>query len=330
MTPASDRPLVSVVIPAYNRAHIVGRAIESALAQSWLPDEIVVVDDCSKDATRDVLADWQKRQPRVRPVFLANNSGPAGARNAGVEAARGELIAFLDSDDLWLPGHLAECVGLLQNDPGLDLVFSDLRRVHVSGRVVQSSFLTEHKRIGQYLAPHPGAPGWYRFRVPEVEVLFRDYVVPVQTTVIRAETAKAFRFDQSLRGPEDYRLMLQLARVGKRFGYVDRVLCEVFLHDANLVGEGTDARMCGEDIKLWGGVLRDPASKRWERLQSHRHLSRLWHDQGHSLLRRGERGQALRAYARSLWHRPSLRATKGFAKAITGLVTGGRSQKETL
>jgi glycosyltransferase involved in cell wall biosynthesis len=321
-------PRVSVVIPAYNRAHSVGRAIESAMAQTRAPDEIIVVDDCSSDATREVLTEW-RREPRVRLVFLAKNSGPAGARNAGVEAATGDLIAFLDSDDLWLPGHLVECVGLLGADAGLDLAFSDVRRVRTSGEVLQASYITGHKRIGQYLEPHPAGPNWYRFRVPEAEVLFGDYMVPVQTTVIRAETARAFRFDPALRGPEDYHLMLRLARAGKRFGFVDRVLCECSLHDTNLVGNTSDLRMCGEDIKLWHSVLGDPVLRRNERAHCHRHLARLRLDQGYALLRRGAPAAAVRAYAQSLWHRPSRHAAGGLTKAALGWITGVRFPEAT-
>lgn len=324
MTPLPDELSVTAVIPAYNRAHTIGRAIESALAQTRPPAEVVVVDDCSTDATRDALADWHRRDPRVRPVFRATNGGPAGARNTGVAAARGELVAFLDSDDVWLPGHLEQCAGLLAADPALDLAFSDVRRVTTSGRVLHAAFLGGHKRIGRHLAPHPAGPDWFRFRVPEAEVLFRDYVVPVQTTVIRTAVARAFPFDETLRGPEDYQLALRLARAGKRFGFVNRVLAECLLHDGNLVGDAADLRMCGEDIKLWSGVLRDPATRPRERALCRGHLSRLCHDRGHALFRRGAAGPAVRAYACSLWHRPSARAVRGLAKAAAGWVVGAR------
>jgi glycosyltransferase involved in cell wall biosynthesis len=326
--PAMPAPLtVSVVIPAFNRAHTIGRAIESALAQTRRPAEVIVVDDRSTDGTREVLADWQRREPLVRAVCRVKNGGPAGARNAGVQAAHGDVIAFLDSDDVWLPEHLERSAGLLDADPGIDLAFADVRRVTTAGTVLHSSFLSGHKRVGRHLEPHPAGPGWFRFRVPETEVLYADYVVPVQTTVIRTAVARAFPFDERLRGPEDYQLALRLARAGKRFGYVDRVLGECLLHESNLVGDGADQRMCGEDIKLWTGLLNDPATRRRERRACHGHLSRLHHDRGHGFLRRGESGSAVRAYLYSLWHRPSARAARGLAKAAVSCVTGRRPQQ---
>ena len=105
----TDPPLVSVVIPTYNRADTVRRSIDSALQQSYRPIEIIVVDDGSTDATRDVLKEYGDRI-----LFIhQENGGPSVARNTGVGLARGEFIAFLDSDDTWSPSKIVRQVGLL-------------------------------------------------------------------------------------------------------------------------------------------------------------------------------------------------------------------------
>ncbi|MGH3745033.1 MAG: glycosyltransferase family 2 protein, partial [Mycobacteriales bacterium] len=93
---------VSVIIPAYQRAGLVGRAVRSALEQRPAPAEVVVVDDCSTDGTAQAA-----EQAGARVVSLPHNQGQGGARNAGIEAAVQPWIALLDSDDEWLPGHLA-------------------------------------------------------------------------------------------------------------------------------------------------------------------------------------------------------------------------------
>jgi glycosyltransferase involved in cell wall biosynthesis len=95
-------PLFSVIIPLYNRAHLIGRAIESVLGQSFKEFELIVVDDGSTDGGGDVAANY----PGVR-VLRQPNRGVAAARNAGIKAARGSIIALLDSDDVWRPEHLA-------------------------------------------------------------------------------------------------------------------------------------------------------------------------------------------------------------------------------
>jgi len=97
--------LVSVVIPTYNRADLIGRTINSALAQSWQDLEIIVVDDASTDDTRAVVQAIP--DPRVRYIGLEKNSGPSTARNTGVEQAKGRFISFLDSDDEWRPEKTA-------------------------------------------------------------------------------------------------------------------------------------------------------------------------------------------------------------------------------
>jgi GT2 family glycosyltransferase len=112
------RPLVSVIVPVYNGAAFIGEAIESILAQRHAPLEIIVVDDGSTDALADALA----RLPVEVRLFRQSNEGPAAARNRGIRDAAGELLAFLDVDDLWPAGTLELLVSRLQADPTLDVV----------------------------------------------------------------------------------------------------------------------------------------------------------------------------------------------------------------
>src|ERR1039457_5929793 len=106
----NDKVLVSVIMPTYNRGYVVGEAIESILNQTYDNIEVVVVDDGSTDNTQEKLKEYGDR---IRVVYQ-RNSGPAAARNRGIRAARGEIIAFLDSDDVWLPTILERQVSLLQ------------------------------------------------------------------------------------------------------------------------------------------------------------------------------------------------------------------------
>src|SRR5262245_47409787 len=98
----APRGLVSVLVPTYNRSKLVRRAVESALAQSYRRLEVLVVDDGSSDDTRQVI---EGMDPRVRYIRQAN-AGVSAARNRGIAEARGEFVAFLDSDDEWLPWKL--------------------------------------------------------------------------------------------------------------------------------------------------------------------------------------------------------------------------------
>jgi len=100
----NDKPLISVVIPTFNRADLTGRAIESVLRQTYTAFEILVADDASTDDTGKVVAAFQ--DPRIRYLKSKINAGASSARNRGIAAARGAFVAFLDSDDVWMPNKL--------------------------------------------------------------------------------------------------------------------------------------------------------------------------------------------------------------------------------
>ena len=109
---------ISVVIPSYNRAHLLSRTVESVKIQNFDDLEILVIDDGSSDDTESVVADLQKHEPRLRLVRHPQNRGEAAARNTGLRESRGRYIAFLDSDDVWLEGKLKHQHGALSNANG--------------------------------------------------------------------------------------------------------------------------------------------------------------------------------------------------------------------
>jgi len=107
-----NTPTVSVIIPTYNRAHLVSRAVRSVLDQTYQDFELVVVDDASTDNTEKVVKGFN--DDRIRYFHHSENRGGSAARNTGIEAAKGEFIAFLDDDDEWLPPHLALTVETME------------------------------------------------------------------------------------------------------------------------------------------------------------------------------------------------------------------------
>lgn len=111
---------VSVIIPCFNHARYLGDAIESVLAQSRAPDEIIIVDDGSSDGSAAVAARYPVR------IFAQPNQGIGAARNKGLSVARGDVIGFLDADDLWTEGSLARRLEALEGDPKLACVFGML------------------------------------------------------------------------------------------------------------------------------------------------------------------------------------------------------------
>jgi teichuronic acid biosynthesis glycosyltransferase TuaG len=124
--------LVSIITPAYRCAGVVGETIRSVLDQTYSQWEMLIIDDCSPDDTREVLREWTKIDKRVRLIEQSKNGGPAIARNAGLECAQGRWIAFLDSDDLWLPQKLERSIAFAEEHMA-PLVFTGFKRIPADG-----------------------------------------------------------------------------------------------------------------------------------------------------------------------------------------------------
>ena len=120
-------PVLTVIMPSYNAERYIVEAIDSVIAQTVEEWELIIVDDASTDATQEIAADYQRRDPRVRLVTQDTNRGPAYARNAGIDRARGELIAFIDSDDVWYPDKTAKQVAALDHQQA-DICYTSYKR----------------------------------------------------------------------------------------------------------------------------------------------------------------------------------------------------------
>ena len=199
-------PLVSVIIPTYNRAGVVGTAIESVLQQTYASLEIIIVDDGSTDGTEGALRRFGDKITTVRQ----RNSGPAAARNRGIRESRGDIVAFLDSDDLWLPEKLERQVGLLERLDGqvsccvsnVSLAFSDRRP--------STSFATA------LIFPSTDEGTWTN----ALEVLSTRFLLFNQAVAIRREVLMEIGgFNEGYLYMEDYDLALRLALRGP-FAYI--------------------------------------------------------------------------------------------------------------
>lgn len=157
--PSSASPRVSVVIPAYNCARYFPRALASVQAQEGMDLEIIAVNDASTDDTLVVLHRMAATEPRLRVIDNARNLGPAGTRNAGIKAARGEWVAGLDADDAYAPGRLARLLAAAEAE-GLDiiadlLVFFDLSADQAAPDQMPASGGVDRLRLRDFLRPDP-------------------------------------------------------------------------------------------------------------------------------------------------------------------------------
>ena len=126
-------PLVSVIIPTYNRSRFLGEALDSALNQTYKEQEIIVVDDGSTDGTSQLMREYE---PRIRYIYQ-ERSERSSARNRGVSESCGEYIAFLDSDDLWLPEKIERQVKILNENEGIGVVYTGVQFIDEAGRAYE-------------------------------------------------------------------------------------------------------------------------------------------------------------------------------------------------
>ena len=194
--------LVSVIIPAYNREKTIRRAVDSVLGQTHRRIEIIVVDDGSKDNTVERLKDYGDR---IR-LISQENQGPSGARNAGIRVANGEIISFLDSDDVWLPEKLERQVALLEKTrhAGIQCCVCNARMITADG-AEKTSFavagLSAKAPEGIWTNPH--------------EVLVTRFLFFNQIVAVRRELlSQVGGFNERFRLLEDYDLALRLALTG--------------------------------------------------------------------------------------------------------------------
>jgi glycosyltransferase involved in cell wall biosynthesis len=212
-TPTERIPVVSVVIPTFNRAGLIGRAIESCLGQRDAPTmEVIVVDDCSDDDTRDVVARYADRG--VRYIRLAENLGGAAARNAGIDAARGRYLAFLDSDDTWRPEKLKrQIAALAQSAAPQQTVCHTQVRIRRQGR--DEVVPAEGKAPGETIAHYLFVAGGH---------------MQTSSLLLPCALAKRTLFDPALCKHQDYDFCLRLEENGADFLFVPSPLVD-WCHD---------------------------------------------------------------------------------------------------
>ncbi|UCG17305.1 MAG: glycosyltransferase family 2 protein [Phycisphaerales bacterium] len=214
---------VSVILPTFNRAALLPRAVDSVVAQTYRDWQLIVVDDGSTDETADIVARYQAEW-RDRVVFLSQaRAGASAARNAGIDRACGRWIAFLDSDDEFLPQKLQRQVALFDRRPDLGLVFSDMSLSKVDGSWHRSAFETYARTLRDLPTEDLGDD--QRVCGPHfVDHLVRCYCIPTITGMIRNDVARdGVRFPLEQSYSEEWLFFLDVARQ-YRCGFIDEPL----------------------------------------------------------------------------------------------------------
>ena len=198
---ANETPRISVIIPAYKTAHLIAGCLDTVMAQTYQNFEAIVVNDGSPDTPEleQVLAPYMDRIVYIKQA----NKRAAGARNTAIAQARGEFLAFLDSDDRWAPEHLASQMKLADADPSLDLIYANA--------LVFGNPQNEWKFMDR--CPSSGEATFAALIVERCQI-------PISTVVVRKTAlVKAGGFDETLLRCDDYDMWVRTAFQGAKIGY---------------------------------------------------------------------------------------------------------------
>lgn len=227
---------ISVIVPTYDRAGLVGRSVESVFEQTHRDLEVIVVDDASTDDTereiRDLFGD------EVRYLRHRENRGPSAARNTGILNATGEFLAFLDSDDRWLPEKLEVQLARFSEDPGLGCVYTGWEWVRPDGTI----------RLRRQ--PHPvsglieNKPRWFYNTVPDL--------------MVRTDLVRGCLFDEGIRAYENLEWLIRL-NVRSRWGFVPEILVHCQDHASHRASDSEVEKLKGLEFILsrYGDLLAE-------------------------------------------------------------------------
>jgi glycosyltransferase involved in cell wall biosynthesis len=242
---ASDDPLVSVIIPTYNRSGTIGRAITSVLNQTYNNFELIIIDDNSGDDTEKIVQSFD--DPRLRYIKHDTNRGGGAARNTGIRVAEGEYIAFQDSDDEWMPQKLSMQLPGFQGKRDNGVVFSRMMRIYEDHHTVfpsQVEYSSDEFHKAMFWINYVGTP----------------------TAVVRKELLDRIEgFDERLPRLQDWDLFIRLSAITS-FHFVPEPLVKVYIQDnslttnADYLAQSIDI-FCNKYHSLISGFSSDTQSK---------------------------------------------------------------------
>lgn len=286
-----SEPMFSVIIPSYNRADFLDRALRSVLAQTCQDFEVIIADDGSTDRTPELIADWQRQfDGRLRVLWLAHG-GAAAARNAGIAASRGRMIAFLDSDDEWLPHHLATCQEALRTVPDAGLIFAD--------HIIQSDARIRTR-----------APQCRSQRELVRGIILRRIVLATPALVIsRAAVRAVGSFNEALHGTEDWELWSRIA-VCHPVAQATEATAVIYQHPDNY---SSDPFKLETNIHAAAREICKLSITQYCRAQEVR--GRAYFDAAEFYAMKAEHGRAWRNLALAAWHGGATVASRDYLRA---------------
>jgi teichuronic acid biosynthesis glycosyltransferase TuaG len=273
----NGNPVVSIVIPTYNHAPYLKEALESVRSQVFTDWEAIVVNNYSEDNTIEVVESFN--DPRIILVNFHNHGCIAASRNEGIRRARAELVAFLDSDDIWYSDKLKFCLAALQPQDGL--VVHEMLFIRDGIRLQKLNIGTEERATFERL-------------------LYEGNCITTSATIIRKEALLAvgsFSEDKEIITAEDFDLWLKLIKLGVKPRFISKVLGDYRLHAGN--ASKSFLRQMDATLKVLGRHFPDRPS--WEeKIKIRRRKAIMYSDFGRVFQKNGNRLEALKLFTKSI------------------------------
>jgi glycosyltransferase involved in cell wall biosynthesis len=274
---SDHRHVVSVVVPVFNGARTIGRAVHTILNQTYRELDVIVVDDASTDDTPEIVGSLCRDDTRLRYVKNTGAKGPAGARNTGIKLARGEFLAFLDADDVWHPDHVMRAASILSERSDVVSVLLNFDIVsEESGEQLDDWF--SDRDAPRQLPARIVSDELRIVDVGLVDSLLTESYAHLPALVVRREQAAATLMNEEIMHAEDrdfsIRLLLQS---GKSMAFVDVVTGIYFRHSESLSAPGVEHTYASGRARslLYNGYLRDNRFDSQQRSIIRRELSKI-------------------------------------------------------
>lgn len=280
---ANETELVSVIIPVYNRAELVRETVESVLEQTYRNLEVILINDGSTDHSLEIIQGLQKEHPDIIKVITQENQGQIAARNRGIGEAHGRYIAFLDSDDLWVPDKLEQQIPLFKK--GVGLVYGSVELIDGTG-----------KNIG-YDHCDPAVQGDIYHHL-----LVKNRMTGGSVVVLKAALDEVGLFDPEFKAAENWDLWIRICR-NYEARLVNKPVVKYRLHDSNM----------SKNVQLMQDAKRQIISKHCDRFSSDAkiaHYSKLaeadlYYKLGVNYFSRNEFRRAAKNFVRVMWISPT-------------------------
>jgi len=307
-------PKLSIVIPTYNSAKYLSETIDSAIAQDFLDFEVLVVDDCSTDNTKEIVLSYVDNRIKYLSL-ITNHGGPSRARNIGIKSAVGEFVALCDSDDICAPGRFQDAVDFLNMEKSIGMVFTDELKFNEETGANIGNFLQGYDRF-KLLPKLEIAENFFVIKSNDAFscLFFENFILP-SGVVLRKEAVEHIGyFDESLTNGDDKDMWFRMTR-NYPIGFINKIGCRYRVRVNSISRRGYS--LAENRIKVLQHQL-DLGLSVFLRKRCLKMIAINYYGIGHHFQSLGEMSSAREYYLRSLKASLNLSAMKGLFISLLG------------